>query len=92
MSVCQPLLSVNTHLWERVPVVCRQSGSPACLAVHPIAHCARMAAEGAQQPMPCTSVVRKPREEPEECGIWNLRPEHGLVLLSLEKQMLLGVA
>lgn len=90
MSVSVSMLHVNTHLWERVPVV--WSGSPG-MPGSPF-HCplCQDGCRGAQQPMPCTSVVRKPREEPEECGIWNLHPKHGLVLVSLEKQMLLGVA
>lgn len=66
--------------------------APAAYELALLGVCARMAARGGQQPVPCTSVDRKPREKPEECCIWNLRPMHGFVLVSLEKQMLLGVA
>lgn len=93
VSVSTPVqLHVNTHLWEVVSVVSKQSGSPGNPGSPFRAHCARVAAGIVSSPCHAPVRDRKPREQPEECCIWNLCPMHGLVLVSFEKQMLLGGA
>lgn len=90
VSVSSPAqLHVNTHFWECVPVVCKQSGSPGRPG-SPF-HCP-LCQDGCRGWSAACAMHRCGSQGNSLRSVWNLCPLHGFVLVSFEKQMLLGVA